>query len=115
MGAINRSWRNPPTKVVVFQWPCGTEATQRRPLGDRPRLLAMLVVVHVSWIKTSLRGSSSGWFSRHSARAIRTSSRSFSLACRGFFKRQIPLVQLMPKRGNLDLNPGLGQALTDLG
>ncbi len=32
-----------PTKVVVFQWPCGTAHARRSPFGQRPRLRAMLV------------------------------------------------------------------------
>ena len=35
-------------KVVVFQWPCGTAARQRSPLGARPRRRAILVVAPVS-------------------------------------------------------------------
>lgn len=35
-GAVSPSARRAPTKVVVFQWPCGTDATSRVPRFDRP-------------------------------------------------------------------------------
>src|SRR2546421_8674386 len=36
-GAVIASWRNPATKVIVFQWPHGTRPTTRWPRGARPR------------------------------------------------------------------------------
>ena len=36
-GAVMRSCRRPATKVVVFQWPCGTALTSRLPRSARPR------------------------------------------------------------------------------
>jgi hypothetical protein len=47
-----RSWRRTATKVVIFQWPRGTLATNRFPHGQRPRNLVMLVEVPVSSMKT---------------------------------------------------------------
>ena len=35
-GATTPSWRSPATKVVVFQWPCGTALTSRSPRGRPP-------------------------------------------------------------------------------
>lgn len=46
------SCRRPATKVVIFQWPCGTLATSRWPRGQRSRSLVMLVEVPVSSMKT---------------------------------------------------------------
>ena len=34
-GATTLAWRNPVTKVVVFQWPCGAALTGRSPRGAR--------------------------------------------------------------------------------
>jgi len=59
-GAVTASTRNPATKVVVFQCPCGTRPISREPRRQRPRKRAMLVAVPVSSINTSRRGSSCG-------------------------------------------------------
>ena len=61
---------NPPTKVMVFQCPCGTAARQRWPFGAQPRRRAILVESPLSSMKIRLSGSSSAW------------SRKPSLACR---------------------------------
>src|SRR5271165_208150 len=97
IGAVNRLRRRAPTKVVVFQCPCGAEAIQRLPLGARPHRRVMLVDVHVSSIKTSFSTSIPGNASTHPRRACCTSSRSCSLACRVFFEGEIPFVQLVPQ------------------
>jgi hypothetical protein len=81
--------RRPATKVVIFQWPCGTLATSRSPRGQRPRSLVMLVEVPVSSMKTSLVGSSRRCSCFQFARAVRTSSRSCSAACRLFFEANV--------------------------
>jgi hypothetical protein len=44
-------------KVSVFQWPCGTRASRRRPRRPQPRSGAMLVLIHVSSMKTRRLGS----------------------------------------------------------
>jgi hypothetical protein len=44
----------------------------------------MLVLAQASSIKISLRGFRVGWFSRHSARALATSGRFCSAACKVF-------------------------------
>src|SRR5271170_7519209 len=104
IGAVNLRWRRAPTKVVVFQCPCGAEAIQRLPLGARPQRRVMLVDVHVSSINTSFSTSIAANDSTHARRACCTSSRSCSLACRVFFESEIPFVQLMPQRTGLDQN-----------
>src|SRR5215471_11403032 len=53
-GALIRSWRSAAMKVMVFQWPKGAAAMRRWPLGPQPRNGAMLVLIHVSSIKTRL-------------------------------------------------------------
>src|SRR5665213_543508 len=108
IGAVNRRRRKAPTKVVVFQCPCGAEAIQRLPLGARPQRRVMLVEVQVSSMKTSFSTSMLGNASAHARRACCTSSRSCSLACRVFFEGEIPLVQLMPQCAWLDQNILLG-------
>jgi hypothetical protein len=59
-GAVSAFVRSPATKVVVFQWPCGTLVISRSPRGARPRSRAMLVEVPVSSIKTKRSGLSLG-------------------------------------------------------
>src|SRR5260370_32439631 len=95
-GAVIRSLGRAATKVVVFQWPCGTLATSRSPRGQRPRSLAMLVEVPVSSMKTSLVGSSRGCRCFQLARATRTSSRSCSAARRLFFEADVVPIEEPP-------------------
>ena len=71
--------------VEVFQCPCGVVSINRVPRLQRPRRRTMLVLAQVSSIKISLRGFRVGWFSRHSARALATSGRFCSAACKVFF------------------------------
>src|SRR6266550_2618864 len=61
-GATIPSWRSPTTRVMVFQWPWGTDPTNRSPRGQRPRSLTKLVLVAVSSINTNLAGSSRLFF-----------------------------------------------------
>src|SRR5258708_29963525 len=100
-------WRRPATKVVIFQWPCGTLATSRLPRGQRPRSLVMLVEVPVSSMKTNLLGSSRGCSCFQFARAVRTSSRSCSAACRLFFEGDVVAVAKPPHRTCADLDAAL--------
>ena len=79
-----------PTKVVVFQWPCGTPTRSRVAARQRPWRRAMLVVAQVSSMKTSRSGSRSSWLSNQSCRRFRTSGRSCSLRVRGLFLRVMP-------------------------
>src|SRR5664280_1643876 len=115
IGAVNRWRRRAPTKVVVFQCPCGAEAMQRLPLGARPQRRVMLVDVHVSSINTSFSTSIPGSASRHARRACCTSSRSCSLACSVFFEGETPFVQLMPQCAGLDRYALLGQSFAQFG
>ena len=59
-GALTPSQRNPATKVVIFQWPCGIRPTTRQPRLARPRVRAMLVLVPVSSMNTKCAGSRVG-------------------------------------------------------
>ena len=68
--------------------------TQRPPRGASSR--ALFVDTPVSSRKTSFVISSVGWDFCHSRRAACTSARSCSLACRVFFKREFPFIELMP-------------------
>src|SRR5258708_38743563 len=106
-------WRRPATKVVIFQWPCGTLATSRLPRGQRPRSLVMLVEVPVSSMKTNLLGSSRGCSCFQFARAVRTSSRSCSAACRLFFEGDVVAVAKPPHRTGADLDAALAQPAAD--
>ena len=108
-----RSLRRPATKVVIFQWPCGTLATSRWPRGLRPRSLVMLVEVPVSSMKTSLLGSSRGCSCFHAVRARRTSSRSCSAACRLFFEADIVAVVEPPYRTSAHHDTTLPQPAAD--
>src|SRR5487761_2504999 len=64
----------------------------------------MLVDAHVSSTNTSFSASMPGCASSHALRAACTSSRSCSLACRVFFEGEVPFVQLVPERTDLDRN-----------
>src|SRR5271167_1656012 len=74
----------------------------------------MLVAAQVSSINTSFSTFSAGCASLQARRAACTSARSCSLACRVFFERQIPLVQLVPKSADLDRNPPRRQPFLQL-
>ncbi len=84
-GAVIRSWRKPATKVVVFQCPCGSGATNRSLRGARPRRRPILVEAPVSSINTSCLGSKPFRRFRQATRASATSGLSCSAACAVFF------------------------------
>src|SRR5271169_118182 len=88
-GATIPSWRKPATKVIVFQCPCGTDATSRSPRRQRPLSRTMFVLVAVSSINTSRAGSSMPCSRIQRRRARATSARFCSAACRLFFKADI--------------------------
>src|ERR1700730_4030614 len=88
-GATIPSWRKPATKVIVFQCPCGTDATNRSPRRQRPLSRTMFVLVAVSSINTSRAGSSMPCSRIQRRRARATSARFCSAACRVFFKAYI--------------------------
>ena len=87
---------------------------RRWPFGARPQRRVMVVDVHVSLMNTSFSGFIRGNASTHSRRIRRTSSRSCSLACRVFFEREIPFVQLMPQGAGLNQNTLPGQPFGQL-
>lgn len=86
-----------PTKVVVFQWPCGTAIRSRSPRGQRPWRRAMLVEAQVSSMKTRCSGSRSGWLSNQSCRRFMTSGQFCSLACADFFERDLVPIEEAPE------------------
>ena len=60
MGAMKPLSVRPPTKVTVFQWPCGIAAWQRWPRGAQPRKRAILVESPLSSMKIKFSGANSG-------------------------------------------------------
>ena len=105
-GATIPSWRKPATKVIVFQCPCGTDATNRSPRGQRPLSRTMFVLVAVSSINTSRAGSSMPCSRTQRRRARATSARFCSAACRLFFKADIVSI-----KETLESAPTAGDAL----
>src|SRR5215510_4543604 len=100
------SWRKPATKVIVFQCPCGTDAINRSPRGQRPLSSTMFVLVAVSSINTSRAGSSMPCSRIQRRRARATSARFCSAACRLFFKADIVSI-----KETLESAPTAGDAL----
>src|SRR5512133_4144828 len=113
-GATIPSWRSPTTSVMVFQWPWGTEPTNRSPRGQRPRSLTKLVLVAVSSINTNLAGSSRPCLRIQRRRARATSARSCSLARRLFFDGDIMSLEKSPDRGATAWNSLLAHRRNDL-
>ena len=105
-GATIPSWRKPATKVIVFQCPCGTDAINRSPRGQRPLSRTMFVLVAVSSINTSRAGSSMPCSRTQRRRARATSARFCSAACRLFFKADIVSI-----KETLESAPTAGDAL----
>src|SRR5499425_2125636 len=105
-GATIPSWRKPATKVIVSQCPCGTDATNRSPRGQRPLSRTMFVLVAVSSINTSRAGSSMPCSRIQRRRARATSARFCSAACRLFFKADIVSI-----KETLESAPTAGDAL----
>ena len=94
------------TKVIVFQCPCGTDAINRSPRGQRPLSRTMFVLVAVSSINTSRAGSSMPCSRLQRRRARATSARFCSAACRLFFKANIVSI-----KETLESAPTAGDAL----
>src|ERR1700730_7990325 len=88
-GVTIPSWRKPATKVIVFQCPCGTDATSRSPRKQRPLTRPMFVLVAVSSINISRAGSSMPCSRIQRLRARATSARFCSAARRLFFKGDV--------------------------
>src|SRR6476646_11426490 len=106
-GATIPSWRKPATKVIVFQCPCGTDAINRSPRGQRPLSRTIIVLVAVSSINTSRAGSSMPCSRIQRRRARATSARFCSAACRLFFKGNLVAFEEAPHRGTTAGNPAL--------
>ena len=85
MGAVMPPSRKAPTKVVVFQWPCGTGARQRCPRTARPHRLAILVDAPVSSTKTSLSGVEAGLGLEPGPSALQHVQALLLAGMRGFF------------------------------
>src|SRR5882724_3021176 len=74
----------------------------------------MLVLVPVSSMNTRRCGSSCAWVSFQAARAAATSGRSCSLACRLFFKADLPSLEEVPHRANARFDATLRKRGADL-
>src|SRR6266576_3097821 len=99
---------------MVFQWPWGTDPTNRSPRGQRPRSLTKLVLVAVSSINTNLAGSSRPCLRIQRRRARATSARSCSVARRLFFDGDIMSLEKSPDRGATAWNSLLAHRRNDL-
>src|SRR5215831_9922954 len=108
-GASIRSCRNAARKVVVFQRRCGTLAVSLRPRGAHPRSGAILVLVHVSSMKTRRSGSMRARYFVHWARRRATSGRSRSPAATLFFEAQLLGMHEVPHRVVVDLQAATGK------
>src|SRR5271165_948131 len=95
-GAIIPSWRKPATKVIVFQCPCGTDATSRSPRKQRPLSRTIFVLVAVSSINTSRAGSNMPCSRIQRRRARATSARFCSAAYKLFFKGHVVSIEEPP-------------------
>src|SRR5262245_14342980 len=92
------SRRSAATKVMVFQWPCGTWPTSRSPRAQRPYSRTILVLAEVSSINTSRAGSNMPCSRIQRRRARATSARSCSAARSAFFKRDLVSLKEAPYR-----------------
>src|SRR5579863_10693715 len=110
-GAVSRSQRKAPRKVSVRLWPCGASVRRRLPLGPQPRNGAMLVLIQVSSIKTSLFGSKWPCQDRQRARRRATSARACSSANSVFFKPKSFTPQEGPHDDVRDLHPARRQQI----
>jgi hypothetical protein len=98
-----------PTKVVVFQWPCGTPTLGLSPRGRRPWRRAMLVEAQVSSMNIRRSGSRSSWPSNHSSRRFRMSGRSCSAARAVFFARDLVALEEAANRAIAEDQTPIGQ------
>lgn len=90
--------RSAPRKVRVRQCPCGAKPRRRLPRGPQPRRGAMLVLIHVSSIKTRLLGSRPACKERHRCRRRAMSARACSSAKSVFFEPKPFAAQELPHR-----------------
>src|SRR5262245_30404922 len=90
--------RSAATKVMVFQWPCGTRPISLSPRGQRPLSRTILVLAAVSSTKTRWAGSNMPCSRIQRWRARATSARSCSAACRLFFESDVVVLEEAPHR-----------------
>src|SRR5262245_13541915 len=90
--------RSAATKVMVFQWPCGTRPISLSPRGQRPLSRTILVLAAVSSTKTRWAGSNMPCSRIQRWRARATSARSCSAACRLFFESDVVMLEEAPHR-----------------
>ena len=109
IGAVILLRRKAPTKVSVFHAPSGTEPITRTPLGARPRSRTRLVLTAVSSRNTSRDGSSAPCSRIQRRRALATSGRCRSVACRLFFKGDAVSFEKPKERATADAYPLLTQ------
>src|SRR5271165_2360207 len=113
-GAIIPSWRKPATKVIVFQCPCGTDATSRSPRKQRPLSRTIFVLVAVSSINTSRAGSNIPRSRIQRRRARTTSARFCSAAYRVFFEADVTPSEEPPHRAAAASDPSFAHRCDDL-
>src|SRR5208282_6298287 len=113
-GAVIPLRRRAPTKVIVFQWPCGTRPTNRSPRAQRPLSRTIFVLAAVSSMNTSRAGSNMPCSRIQRRRARATSARSCSAARRLFFKRDPVTLEEAPRRGATAANPLLAHRTNHL-
>src|SRR5271156_4345938 len=113
-GAVIPLCRRAPTKVMVFQWPCGTRPTNRSPRAHRPLSRAILVLAAVSSMKTSRAGSNMPCSRIQRRRARITSARFCSAAYKVFFKADVMALVEPPQRGAAALDSGSRHCADDL-
>src|SRR5262249_2472068 len=90
--------RSAATKVMVFQWPCGTRPISLSPRGQRPLSRTIVVLAAVSSTKTRWAGSNMPCSRIQRWRARATSARSCSAACRLFFESDVVMLEEAPHR-----------------
>ena len=99
--------RRAATKVIVFQWPCGTWSTSRSPRAQRPCSRTILVLAEVSSMNTSRAGSNRPCSCIQRRRARATSARSCSAARRLFFEGDLMPLKKAPDCRATARNPAL--------
>src|SRR6516162_9319977 len=98
-GAVMPCQRGAATKVIVFQWPCGTWPTSRSPRAQRPYSRTILVLAEVSSMNTGRAGSNMRCFFHPAPPGAGPSARSCSAARNAFFERDLVTLKEPPYRG----------------
>jgi len=110
MGAVIPVRRRAPTKVVVFQWPCGNPMRSLSPHGARPCRRPIFVDAPVSSMNTSLSGSRSTWPSNQACLRFRMSGRFCSSAWADFFERDPATLEEAPQPRRAGRHAPFGQS-----